>query len=488
MSELDRTVTGGAGMRSRGEGRGGAGRTGDAIALYHRLLESDRELAAASWRALDEGMRAEGLFFGDRPLCSVLRPHMITVSQYERVREACRLVIAATVKLGARMLQDERLLEPLRLSPRERELVRVDPGYDAVSAISRLDAFLTGDGNGDGEGLHFIEYNAETPAGGAYTDALTALFLRLPVVRRFLDEGGYSLQTFDTRGALTELLLRCYRSWDERSGGGGRNAPETPSLAIVDWESVPTSYEFELCRRYFAERGLPALIVDPRALEYTDGVLRHGDTKINLVYKRVLVHELLAREDEAPALLRAYADGAVCMVNSPRDKLFHKKALFALLTDDAYQDGFSAEERAAVARHVPWTRRVAEGGVTFHGDRVDLLDLLRTRRERFVLKPNDDYGGKGVRVGWEGSEGAWDAALAEALAGDYVVQERVPVARAAFPDMASGALDFRELSVDMDPYIIDGAANGFLTRVAGTTLLNVTAGGGSTVPTFVLHE
>ena len=33
-----------------------------------------------------------------------------------------------------------------------------------------------------------------------------------------------------------------------------------------------------------------------------------------------------------------------------------------------------------------------------------------------------------------------------------------------------------------------GAADGFLTRVAGTTLLNVTAGGGSTVPTFVLHE
>ena len=461
---------------------GGDGRTGQAIALYHQLLESDPGLAAASWRALDEGMRAEGLFFGDRPLCSVLRPHMITVGQYERVREACRLVIGATKKLGARMLEDERLIEPLRLSARERELVRVDPGYDAVSAISRLDAFLTGDG---GEGLHFIEYNAETPAGGAYTDALTALFLRLPVVRRFLDEGGYSLQTFDTRGALTELLLRCYRSW----GGPARaGAGQTPSLAIVDWEGVPTSYEFELCRRYFAERGLPCIVVDPRALEYTGGALRHGDSRIDLVYKRVLVHELLAREDEAPALLRAYADGAVCMVNSPRDKLFHKKAIFALLTDEEYQGGFTAQERAAVARHVPWTRRVAEGHTTFHGERVDLLELLAVERERFVLKPNDDYGGKGVRVGWEGSAGDWEAALDEALAGDYIAQERVSVARAAFPDMAGGALDFRELSIDMDPYIIDGEADGFLTRVAGTTLLNVTAGGGSTVPTFVLHD
>jgi hypothetical protein len=40
----------------------------------------------------------------------------------------------------------------------------------------------------------------------------------------------------------------------------------------------------------------------------------------------------------------------------------------------------------------------------------------------------------------------------------------------------------------MDPFIIAGEAVGLLTRIAGTTLLNVTAGGGSTVPTFVLRS
>ncbi len=315
----------------------------DAIARYHDLLQSDPALAAASQEALDAGLRDENLFFGDRPLCSVLRPHMITTGQYARVREACRLVIGATIKVGARLLADERLMEPLRLSPREQELARVDHGYDAVSAISRLDAFLAGDS------LSFIEYNAETPAGGAYTDVLTSVFLRLPVVRRFLDAGGYTLQTFDTRAGLTDLLLRCYQSWR------GQKTPGAPSIGIVDWAGLPTAYEHELYRRHFAGRGLPAVIVDPRELEYAGGALRHGDTTIDLVYKRVLVHELLARESEAPALLQAYADGAVCMVNSPRGKLFHKKAIFALLTDAAYQGDFTPEERAAVRRHVPWT-------------------------------------------------------------------------------------------------------------------------------------
>ncbi len=452
----------------------------DAIARYHGLLQSDPALAAASQAALDAGLHEENLFFGDRPLCSVLRPHMITTGQYARVRDACRLVIGATIKVGARLLADERLLEPLRLSPREQELARIDHGYDAVSAISRLDAFLAGDS------LSFIEYNAETPAGGAYTDVLTSVFLRLPVVRRFLDAGGYTLQTFDTRAGLTDLLLRCYQSW----AAGAGPAENRPSIGIVDWADLPTAYEHELYRRHFEGRGLPAVIVDPRNLEYAGGVLRHGDTGavIDLVYKRVLVHELLARESEAPALLQAYEDGAVCMVNSPRDKLFHKKAIFALLTDATYQGDFTPEEREAVRRHVPWTRRVADARATFEGKEVDLMELLRTQRERFVLKPNDDYGGKGVVVGWEGSVGDWDRALEEALRGDYVAQERVAVAHAQFPAVVDGRLEFRELSVDMDPFIIDGAADGFLTRVSGATLLNVTAGGGSTVPTFVLHE
>jgi hypothetical protein len=187
-------------------------------------------------------------------------------------------------------------------------------------------------------------------------------------------------------------------------------------------------------------------------------------------------------------LLQAYEEGKVCMVNSPRAKLFHKKVLFALLTDEQYQAGFSAAERAAIARHVPWTRRVQEGYTTFEGARVDLVAFIRSQRQRFILKPNDEYGGKGVHVGWEGDEAAWDAALTEALRGDYVVQQRVPVARAHFPALVDGALHFQELSVDVDPFIIAGEAVGLLTRIAGTTLLNVTAGGGSTVPTFVLRS
>ena len=39
----------------------------------------------------------------------------------------------------------------------------------------------------------YTEYNAETPAGAGYNDALTELFLALPVMRGFPDQAGPSL-------------------------------------------------------------------------------------------------------------------------------------------------------------------------------------------------------------------------------------------------------------------------------------------------------
>jgi hypothetical protein len=48
-------------------------------------------------------------------------------------------------------------------------------------------------------------------------------------------------------------------------------------------------------------------------------------------------------------------------------------------------------------------------------------------------------------------------------------------------------LKYLDLAVDLDPYLYDGKAAGFMTRVSAAALLNVTAGAGSVVPTFVVE-
>jgi hypothetical protein len=294
-------------------------------------------------------------------------------------------------------------------------------------------------------------------------------------LKRFQDR--WTLTRFKARERLLETLLGCYRE------AGGKAAH--PTIAIVDYEEVPTRTEHHLFREFFEAQGYPAIVCDPRHLTYEGGLLRHDGKPIDIVYKRLLVNELLDRKQANAAFLKAASERAATVVNPFRCKPIHKKAIFAVLTDDELSPLFTAEERAAIAAHVPWTRRVREGQVLRHGQRIDLPAFVRAHRAELVMKPNDEYGGKGVFIGWEMSEAEWDAALTTALRSSYVVQGKVELLRQSFPEL-SPKLTFRDLVVDLDPFVFEGEVEGFLTRLSGTSLANVTSGGGQ-VPSFLVE-
>ena len=135
------------------------------------------------------------------------------------------------------------------------------------------------------------------------------------------------------------------------------------------------------------------------------------------------------------------------------------------------------------------TRRVRAGKTEYFGEPVDLIEFISERRDRLVLKPNDDYGGHGIYIGWNIDEIGWDEALRNALAnGDYLVQERVPTARESFPAITDdGAIQFAEQLVDLDPLLFNGKVGSAFTRLSSNELANVSAGGGM-VPTFVISK
>jgi Circularly permuted ATP-grasp type 2 len=450
----------------------------DAIDHYHSLL--DPAMAHDTWGALTSGMRERNLFFGERPLTTVLRPRLITRDQYALLQSACGLVGAACRTLAAAMLQDATLRADLMLTPGEEELIAMHPGYLEPSAHSRMDTFLTVDGGS----LQFVEYNGESPAAIAYEDELSQVFLETPALRAFSER--YAVSALPARQHLLACLLE---SWAAFGGSG------SPTIAILDWRGLPTHSEFLLFQRYFHERGLQAIICAPDDLRFDGKRLRAlveggAPVEIDLVYKRVLTSELLVHYgDDALAhpLMRAYAAGKVCLVNSFRAKLLHKKSIFALLTDDACQHHFSAEQRAAISRHVPWTRVVRPGETTYQGERIDLVDFARRNQDRLLLKPNDEYGGKGIVIGWETSPAEWDAALAEALQSPFVLQERVTIAYEDYPALIDGAVQIGRRLVDSDPFMFGSEVRGCLSRLSTVTLLNVTAGGGSTVPVLVVE-
>jgi uncharacterized circularly permuted ATP-grasp superfamily protein len=169
--------------------------------------------------------------------------------------------------------------------------------------------------------------------------------------------------------------------------------------------------------------------------------------------------------------------------------LIHKKALFAVLTDQRRAGLFTKDELEAIRNHVPWTRLVREEKSDYFGKEVDLVEYIKSNSNKLVLKPNDDYGGHGITIGWNSEPGAWETALEEALAnGDYLVQERVPTAREVFPELTEdGQIEFAEQLVDLDPLLFNGKVRSAFTRLSATELANVSSGGGM-VPTFIISK
>ena len=446
----------------------------EAVSRYHDLLRDD-SLAESSRALLDEGLEESKLIFGGRRLSPYLRPHFVTEQDFSRVVRICETVWVAIQKVKDAAILDDSIVRDLGVTEIERELISIDPGYRAVSPTARLDSFLTE------AAYSFVELNGESPAGIAYVDAAYDIFSRLPVMQKFGET--YNVRPLYGRRYMLDVLLD---SFEELLG---RKPDSVPQIAIVDLKGMPTQKEFELFKEFFEREGYPSIICSPDELEFDNSRLRLGDFQIDIVYKRLLVNEYLPIMREYPALLDAYRAGAVCMVNSFRSKLIHKKALFAVLTDQRRAALFSSEEQDSIRRHVPWTRLVRAEKTDYLGKEIDLLEYIKANRDKLVLKPNDDYGGHGITIGWNTDEIRWEEALRSALVnGDYLAQERVPTAREIFPAVREdGSINFSEQLVDLDPLLFNGKVRSAFTRLSSTELANVSSGGGM-VPTFIIEK
>lgn len=443
--------------------------TSQAAHDYNALIERKPALLEESRAFLEQQLKEVQFVFGGRMLSPYLRPHFVTRREWQQITKTCETVWSAIEKVGRIAPTDRIMLEQIGLTAAERELVAVDPGYENVSVTSRLDSFLTD------ESYQFVELNAECPAGIAYQDVAADIFCRLPLMREFTEQ--HKVTPMYCRQNMLDALLSIYESV--------RGRVEKPQIGIVDYKGLPTQREFELFKEYFEGHGYSATIADPRDLEIRDGKLHHGDFRIDLVYRRVLTTELIERIDECQAFIEAYKTGAAVFVNSFRTKYVHKKMLFGVLTDERHQHYFSVEEQAAIRGSVPWTRRIEQAQTTYNNEMVDLLEFVRSQRDRLVLKPNDDYGGHGIFIGWESDAGAWDDAIEKALAGDYLAQERVTTSREIFPFVDEAGVHMIDQLLDLDPLLFFGRVAGAFTRLSSSSLANVTSGAGM-VPTMIV--
>jgi uncharacterized circularly permuted ATP-grasp superfamily protein len=446
-----------------------------AILDYHDLIDSGSNDADAQIDLLHSMQVDRKVTFGGRPLAHSLRPVFLTESAYQEVQDTVYLLRQAILNIAEHHFNRREVIEELGLEPWEIELAAIPTNVRRLAATARMDAFMTEDS------FKFVELNAEAPAGAAYVHHLGAIYRELPVFQEF--HRRHPVRFVSPLQHVIDGLVRIYH--EEFSG-----LEERPTFAIVDHLDVPTYHEFLLIKDYLAVRRIECEVVDPRELETRDGWVYANGRRIDILYRRLLTNEFREMESECGAFIEGYQAQKTCYLNSFRSKLVHKKSLFSLLTDVRYTNDLHEQQMSAIRDHIPWTRKLADTRTAgFEWERnepIALLDFVRRNRERLVIKPNDEYGGKDVTIGPVATEAEWLSAIDRGLEEGYVVQESVDINREDFLVRRDGSWIIEPTIVDLDPYLNGPLMGGCLTRTSTSALANVTAGGG-TLPLFILR-
>jgi hypothetical protein len=274
--------------------------------------------------------------------------------------------------------------------------------------------------------------------------------------------------------AFEQGIVDMFRHEWRVSGLAGPNATTRPlaSIAIVD-EAPEGQYlypEFLLFQQLFERHGLRAVIADPAALEWRDGVLWHGELAIDLVYNRLT--DFYLEQASSAALREAYLQHAIVLTPHPQaHALYADKRHLALFSDAARLQalGVPPATQQILLEHVPRTEVVA----------ADAAQRLWEARRGLFFKPVAGFGSRATYRGDKLTKRVWQ----DILAGDYVAQA-IAAPGERWVDDADNELATKPMKFDLRAYTYDGAVQWVAARLYQGQTTNFRTPGGGFAPVF----
>lgn len=442
--------------------------------LFLSLSVSQRRKLYAKFQS--ESLKRGMTMFDDKgrvkPIRVAMRPWVVTKTQRQLLWRLGLNIKSAIEKLLTIYLKEPSARQIIPLSEQEEAWLfgalkgRV---LRPVTIFDRLDCNVTFDDPNWEKSFCFLEPNAVGIGGVHYIPTSSGLIRDcvLPHLK-------FSLSENDD---LRELLLSEILSHAKAIGRKRVN------IALVeDQAGGAGTHEYEQLAAYFMKRGVKAYVADPRALHVKRNEIYLKDIPIDILYRDCELDELIEMEEEHGSALHALrlAFERNQVISSFAGEFDHKSA-FEVFSDGRYARYFRAAEREAFKRYIPWTRLIWERHtIGLSGEKIDLASYICKNRERLVIKPNREYGGKDVVIGRHVSQSRWEKALDDALKhpSSAVAQKLAYIKEDVFPILKEdGSLLFERF------YVVSGFAatkNGiaFLGRFSKEPIVNVSRKGG----------
>lgn len=386
----------------------------------------------------------------------------------EMVRQRCPFLFAALPVFVAtpqlqRMAQVMQAVESVVALPAYREQVlAAAPAIARLGTAGPLGVFFGYDFHlSHGGKLGLIEIN--TNAGGAMLNAVLAR-----AQRACCSAVDAMVPTLASVAAFERRIVDMFRN--EWTLSGRTRALATIAIVDVAPEDQYLYPEFLLFQQLFERHGLCAVIADPAALEWRDGVLWRGDLAIDLVYNRLT--DFYLEQPNSAALRETYMQQGVVLTPHPQaHALYADKRHLSLFSDAARLQalGVSPATQQLLLQHVPHTEVV---------DANDAQRLWDARRSLF-FKPVAGFGSRAAYRGDKLTKRVWQ----DILAGNYVAQAIVAPGERMIDDPdATGTV--KAMRFDLRAYTYDGAVQWTSARLYQGQTTNFRTPGGGFAPVY----
>jgi hypothetical protein len=432
-------------------------------------------------RALDAGLAVTLPDGSRRPIPIGALPVILDGASLAQRALWSKHLVSATARAARWLLAGHRRDSVLSaLSPVERRLVEATWQRLDSLAVARVD-FLVG------TAPVALEVNATIPAMQGYSDVAAEHWLRT-----FASDHPELESLIRANGSNSDALLQALRALYAKRRG---DALSRVGLLCRRGDAQLTELDYIV--RRFRVAGLDAQTVYPDELTFKHGLLEHRDQPLQLLYRHLFINRL--EQTPSPALeaaLTTNSESGTLILNPPAPHL-EMKATLAWLSRSQSEDalaeamGLSAEERAAIAATVPWTR-------SLHALSEDELERVASHPDDYVLKRSWSYGGHEVFVGrarhqpdfWSRTQQSFAAAAdwstlcrraaVDLRGGGFVVQRAISTERSeqflCTPetvhrvDVVTDYAGYASLGVDV--------AWGGVCRAAASDVVNIVGGGG----------
>lgn len=179
----------------------------------------------------------------------------------------------------------------------------------------------------------------------------------------------------------------------------------------------------ELLQVELQKRGLKgsALSGNVSSLKLVNGKLLLQNTEIHCV----LALSLDSFTQIPPDIFRAFITDKVYFPDHLGVSILGDKRNLALLRILAEENKFSDEDNILILKSIPWTALIETGNLIFKGQDYEFFELLRKKKDQFVIKAANGFQGKDVFVGKFSTIEEWENTIKMALThkDKFIIQE-----------------------------------------------------------------